>query len=114
LKQFFEDKLSKKKYRQIKRYLKLQNKSVISLTYLQQLLSEKALDPEAKRIFENNDQFIRKNKTLKRARSSLLPSDRLEKYLRVAGNFFKKNNSLNLLKVNDQNEYYSLLLDNIR
>lgn len=94
--------------------MKLQNKSVISLTYLQQLLSEKSLNPEAKRIFQNNDQFLRKNKRLRRMRSSLLPSDRLQKYLRVAGNFFRRNQSLNLLKVHDQNDFYSLLLDNIR
>lgn len=81
---------------------------------MQQLLSEKSLNPEAKRIFQNNDQFLRKNKRLRRMRSSLLPSDRLQKYLRVAGSFFRRNQSLNLLKVNDQNDFYSLLLDNIR
>lgn len=106
--------MSQKKYRQIKRYLKLQNKSVISLTYLQQLLSEKALSPDAQRIFQNNDDFLRRARGLRRTRSGLLPSDRLKKYLRVAGNFFKRDDSLNLMKGSDCNQFYSLLLDNIR
>lgn len=151
---FFKEKISKKKYDQTKRYLKLQNNSVISLTFLHQILSESNLHPNAQRIFENNDNFkknIRKLKQhkslskvkeqstnslhklptkyykLKKSKSSkyLLhivyfidylgsTENRLNSFIKKAGNVFQKDKSFNIVKFSNKNEYYKLLLDNIR